>query len=104
MFFLTIKEFEVIGNDLNDAAGSKTKAFVGHIGLGVKCSKEVATAISGTGSGSGHWDNKVLQLLPLIFQPHELQESSLVPLHFSRTLEKVTYVAIAKTYAYLTHD
>merc|ERR1712025_127907 len=136
LFSLPIKEHEIIdlfiGPALKDEvlkimpvqkqarAGQRTrfKAFVaigdynGHVGLGVKCSKEVATAIRGsiwvrlipaprgTGIVSAPVPKKLLQMAGI----DDCYTSARGSTGTLGNFAKATYAAVAATYAYLTPD
>merc|ERR1739848_704638 len=115
---------------------TRFKAFVaigdsnGHVGLGVKCSKEVATAIRGAiilaklsivPVRRGNWGNTIVRLIPAprgtgivaAGVPKKLLNMAGIEDCYTQArgatstlgnFAKATYAAIAKTYSYLTPD
>ncbi|KAL1399937.1 hypothetical protein pipiens_002144 [Culex pipiens pipiens] len=130
MYSLTIKEFEII--DISMSRSLKDEAFIaigdsnGHIGLGVKCSKEVATAIRGAiilaklsvmPVRRGYWSNKIGKphtvpckifgkcgpLLVRLIPARRGTGIVLAPVPKKLLqMAAATYTAIVKTYAFLT--
>merc|ERR1711928_196782 len=81
----------------------------GHVGLGVKCSKEVATAIRGAiimaklsivPVRRGFWGTKLLQMAGI----EDCYTSAKGSTGTLGNFAKATYAAIAETYSYLTPD